>query len=215
MLSNHSAPTRPSQIAVLLSCAFFSIPLFATTLIGMDIDDVAKKAEIVFEGEVIQSQAQLDSNSGIINTYITFRIVDLVKGGFSGDSIELKFAGGELNGEIVEVSGSTLPKLGESGIYFVESTSADMLNPLMGWSQGHFLIKNEGGSRKVHTVDDNPVTQIQSVSAIPLVIKAPNKLIQDNEGIAAGVTVRSRALTNIEALSADDFKRQILDMLKN
>jgi hypothetical protein len=215
MLSSHSAPTRLGQIAVLLSCVLFSIPLLATTLIGMDIDDVAAKAEIVFEGEVIQSQAQLDSSSGIINTYITFRIIDLLKGGFTGDSIELKFTGGELNGEIVEVSGSILPKLGESGIYFVESTSADMLNPLMGWSQGHFLIKTEGGSRRVHTVNDNPVTQIQSVSAIPLVIKAPNKLIQDNEGIAAGVTVKSRALTNNQALSADDFKRQILDMLKN
>tara|TARA_B110000093_G_scaffold98558_1_gene106039 strand:+ start:362 stop:907 length:546 start_codon:yes stop_codon:yes gene_type:complete len=181
----------------------------------MDIDDVAAKAEMVFEGEVIQSQAQLDSSSGIINTYITFRIIDLVKGDFNGDSIELKFTGGELNGEIVEVSGSTLPKLGESGIYFVESTSADMLNPLMGWSQGHFLIKTEGGRRTVHTVNDNPVTQIQSVSAIPLVIKAPNKLIQDNEGIAAGVTVKSRALTKNQALSADEFKRQILDMLKN
>jgi hypothetical protein len=215
MLSNLGAPTRFGQITALLSCALFSIPLLATTLIGMDIDDVAEKAEMVFEGEVIQSQAQLDSNSGIINTYITFRIIDLIKGGFSGDNIELKFAGGELNGEIVEVSGSTLPKLGESGIYFVESTNADMLNPLMGWSQGHFLIKTEGGRRRVHTVNDNPVTQIQSVSAIPLVIKAPNKLIQDNEGIAAGVTVQSRALTNNQALSADEFKRQILDMLNN
>ena len=215
MLSSHSAPTRLGQIVVLLSCALFSIPLLATTLIGMDIDDVAAKAEMVFEGEVIQSQAQLDSSSGIINTYITFRIIDLVKGDFNGDSIELKFTGGELNGKIVEVSGSTLPKLRESGIYFVESTSADMLNPLMGWSQGHFLIKTQGGRRTVHTVNDNPVTQIQSVSAIPLVIKAPNKLIQDNEGIAAGVTVKSRALTKNQALSADEFKRQILDMLKN
>jgi hypothetical protein len=90
-----------------------------------------------------------------------------------------------------------------------------MLNPLLGWSQGHFLIKSEGGQRRVHTVSDNPVTQIQSVSAIPRAIKAPIQLIQDNEGIAAGVTVRSRKLAGNQALSVADFKRQILDLIKN
>lgn len=196
-------------------CALFSISATATTLMGMDIDDIAERAELVFEGEVIDRQAQLDSNSGIINTFVTFRVIDLIKGDLSGNNLELKFAGGELNGEIVEVSGSTLPKFGETGIYFVESASRDMLNPLLGWSQGHFLIKTEGGQRRVHTVSDNPVTQVQSVSAIPSTIKAPSQLIQDDEGIAAGVTVRSRTLAGNQALSVGDFKRQILDLIEN
>jgi hypothetical protein len=201
---------------IVTSCsALFSISALATTLMGMDIDDVADRAELIFEGEVIDSQAQLDSNSGIINTFVTFRVIDLIKGDFGGNNLELKFAGGELNGEIVEVSGSTLPMMGEAGIYFVESASRDMLNPLLGWSQGHFLIKSEGGQRRVHTVGDNPVTQIQSVSAIPLAIKAPKLLIQNNEGIAAGVTARSRTLTGNQALSVADFKRQILDLIRN
>lgn len=196
-------------------CALFSIAAAATTLMGMDIDDIAERAELVFEGEVIDSQAQLDSNSGIINTFVTFRVIDLIKGDLSSSNLELKFAGGELNGEIVEVSGSVLPRLGETGIYFVESANRDMLNPLLGWSQGHFLIKTDGGQRRVHTVSNNPVTQIQSVSAIPSAIKAPNQLIQDNQGIAAGVTVRSRALVGNQALSVDDFKRKILDLIEN
>lgn len=196
-------------------CALFSTSALATTLIGMDIDYIAERAELIFEGEVIDRQAQLNSNSGIISTYVTFRVIDLIKGDLSGSSLELKFAGGELNGDIVEVSGSTLPKLGETGIYFVESASKDMLNPLLGWSQGHFLVKAEGGQRRVHTVGDNPVTQVQSVSAIPPAIKAPQGLIQDDEGIAAGVTVRSRTSTGNQALSVDNFKRQILELIEN
>lgn len=197
-------------------CTLFSISAAATTLMGMDIDDIAERAELVFEGEVIDTQAQLDNNSGIINTFVTFRVVDLIKGDLSsGNNLELKFAGGELNGEIVEVSGSVLPTLGETGIYFVESASKDMLNPLLGWSQGHFLIRTDGGQRRVHTVGNNPVTQIQSVSTIPSAIKAPTHLIQDNEGIAAGVTVRSRTVVGNQALSVDDFKRQILDLIEN
>lgn len=202
-------------VIVTSCCALFSISTLATTLMGMDIDDIAQRAELIFEGEVIDRQAQLDSNSGIINTFFTFRVIDLIKGDLGGNNLELKFAGGELNGEIVEVSGSTLPMMGEAGIYFVESASRDMLNPLLGWSQGHFLIKSEGRERRVHTVSDNPVTQIQSVSAIPRAIKAPNQLIQDSEGIAAGVTVRSRTLTGNQALSVADFKQKILDLIKN
>ncbi|MFT6093353.1 MAG: hypothetical protein ACJA2Q_001249 [Pseudohongiellaceae bacterium] len=202
--------------AIIISCcALFSNSTLATTLMGMDIDDIAQRAELIFEGEVINIQAQLDSSSGIINTFVTFQVIDLIKGDLGGSNLELKFSGGELDGEIVEVSGSTLPMLGEAGIYFVESTSRDMLNPLLGWSQGHFLIKNEGGQRRVHTVSNNPVTQVQSVSAIPRAIKAPNLLIQNNEGIAAGVTTRSRTLAGNQALSVADFKQQILDLIKN
>lgn len=201
------------RLLSLLGSLCWSFCASATTILGMDIDEVAQQSEMIFEGEVIQSQALEDTASGIINTYVTFRVTDLVKGDFAGDSLELKFAGGELNGQIVEVSGSTLPKLGEMGIYFVESISEDMLNPLLGWSQGHFILKNENGERRVHTVNENPVTQIQSVAEIPLAIKAPVELIQDKEGVAAGVTVQTRALTTVNPMTADEFKRQIRGML--
>ncbi|MFK7862600.1 MAG: hypothetical protein AB8B95_00090 [Pseudohongiellaceae bacterium] len=203
------------HILALAGTLTLALSAHGTTIIGMDIDEVAQQAEMIFEGEVIQSQALEDTNTGIINTYITFRIIDLIKGDTVGENLELKFAGGELNGEIVEVSGSTLPRLGENGIYFVESVSEDMLNPLLGWSQGHFLINTEQGQRRVHTVSNNPVTQVQSVSNIPRSIKAPAELIQDDEGIAAGVTVQPRARSTSEALSADEFKRQIRTMFDN
>lgn len=206
--------SAPKILAATLAM-FFSFAIQATTIIGMDIDELAQRAEVIFEGEVIQSQALEDTATGIINTYVTFEVIDLVKGDSVGNTLELKFAGGELRGEIVEVSGSTLPKLGETGIYFVESVSEDMLNPLLGWSQGHFLVKTEGGERRVHTVSDNPVTQIQSVSNIPAAIKAPTELIQDKEGIAAGVTVQRRALTATKALTVDEFKRKIMEMAEN
>lgn len=190
-----------------------SAPVFATTLLGMDIDDVAARAEMVFEGEVIHHQAQRDS-TGIINTFLTFRILDLIKGDYSGETIELKFAGGKMDGEIVEVAGSSIPPLGEVGIYFVESASKNMLNPLLGWSQGHFVIKSDSGTRRVHTVGDQPVTQVQPVANIPVTIKAPQVLIQGKEGIAAGVSVSTSPLTSNEALSVDEFKRRIMDLIE-
>lgn len=211
MLYSSSAP----KILAVIALAFLPVAAQATTIIGMDIDELAKRAEFIFEGEVIQSHALENMSTGIINTYVTFNVIDLIKGDSVGNTLELKFAGGELNGEIVEVSGSTLPKLGETGIYFVESIHEDMLNPLLGWSQGHFLVKTENGERRVYTVGDNPVTQVQSVSNIPRTIKAPTALIQDKEGVAAGVTVQTRALTTNDAISVEVFKREIIEMVEN
>ena len=145
-----------SYSLIALLAIVYSTTGLATTILGMDIDKVAKDAEFVFEGEVILQETRQDSNSGIVNTYVTFAIVDVLKGDYSANTIELKFAGGTFNDQIVEVSGLVIPKEGEQGIYFVESTSRNLLNPLLGWSQGHFLIHEELGERSMRTVDQKP-----------------------------------------------------------
>jgi hypothetical protein len=186
----------------------------ATTLLGMDIDQIANQAELIFEGEVIERRAFQDSSSGIINTYITFRVVEVIKGSASGDMLELKFAGGEFAGDIVEVSGSVLPALNESGIYFVESATEDMLNPLLGWSQGHFTIATDEGERRVFSADSKPVIQVQPMSGVPPAIKAPRALIQGKDGVAAGVLTQSSALTVNQALTVEQFKQRIRGMIE-
>ena len=72
-------------------CLFAFSSASATTVLGLDIDKVVADAEFVFEGAVINSETRQDSNSGIISTYVTFQINDIIKGDYSGDSIELKF----------------------------------------------------------------------------------------------------------------------------
>ncbi len=188
---------------------------YGTTILTMDIDQLASNAEFIFEGSVIERESRPDSNSGIINTYVTFEIFDVVKGDYSADTIELKFAGGEANGRIVEVSGLTIPKLGEEGVYFVESTNRNLLNPLLGWSQGHFLIVDQFGERRITTVDARPVVQVQPVSAIPPVIKKPQRLIEGNGEVASGVTTEASPLMVDEALTVDQFKTRIRSLIGN
>ena len=172
--------TLPKDIFSILLCVYvtYATGTNATTILGMDIDEVANDAELIFEGEVILHETRQNSNTGIIHTYVTFTVHDVVKGDFSADTIELKFAGGTFMGQIVEVRGLKIPKEGENGIYFVESTSRDLLNPLIGWSQGHFIIEQELGERRVRTIDRQTVTDIQSVSSIPSVIKKPQAIIE-------------------------------------
>ena len=206
----------------LLACSFVSACLSfvagsagATTILGMDIDKLTADAEFIFEGEVVLTETRQDSNSRIISTYVTFNVVDVMKGDYDAASIELKFMGGVFDGRIMQVSGLKIPQLGEQGIYFVESTSRDLINPLLGWSQGHFIIIVDDGERRISTADEKPVTEVQGVSGIPVAIKKPPALIQGGGDAAAGVTTESSLILIRRALSVDEFKARIQDLMEN
>lgn len=187
----------------------------ATTILGMDIDKVAADAEFIFEGAVINSETRQDSNSGIISTYVTFQINDIIKGDYSGNSVELKFMGGVFNGQIVQVSGMRIPEMAEQGIYFVESMSRDLINPLIGWSQGHFIIVDDNGTRRISTAGNQPVLEVEAVSSIPRSIKKPLSIVEGNTDIAAGVMTETSPIMIERALTVEEFKSRITDLLPN
>lgn len=214
-LQRRSGGARYRLLATLL-CAFALLApswLSATTILGMDIDKVVADAEFVFEGVVINSETRQDGNSGIISTYVTFQIDDVIKGDYSGGSVELKFMGGVFNGQIVEVSGMRIPQMSEQGIYFVESMSRDLINPLIGWSQGHFIIVDDNGVRRISTAGNEPVLEVQAVSAIPAAIKKPLALAEGSTDSAAGVMTDSSPLMIQRALTVEEFKSRITDLL--
>ena len=210
--------THAKRLVVVLTC---SLCLFAfsfasaTTILGMDIDKVAADAEFVFEGSVINSETRQDSSSGIISTYVTFQINDIIKGDYSGESVELKFMGGAFNGQIVQVSGMRVPEMNEQGIYFVESMSRDLINPLIGWSQGHFIIVDDNGTRRVSAAGNQPVLDVEAVSSIPSSIKKPLSIAEGNTDIAAGVMTQTSSIMVERALTVEQFKSRIADLLAN
>lgn len=187
----------------------------ASTIRGIDVDQLVADAEFIFEGQVIHRETRQEQVSGLINTYVTFSVIDVIKGDYAGDSLELKFMGGVFNGQIVEVSGLVIPAEDEQGIYFVESLDTDMLNPLLGWSQGHYLIVEEGGERRMNTVDNKPVIDVQPVSNIPQAIKKPQSIIEGNADVAAGVMTESSNLQIERALSVEEFKSRIEALIGN
>ena len=201
---------------LILSILANSKSLFATTVLKMDIDQIAIKAELVFEGEVLLRESRREPNSGIINTYVTFSILDVIKGSYGANTIELKFAGGSIGNEVVEVNGLLIPVEGEQGIYFVESINRNLITPLIGWSQGHFIVQEENGRRIVYTVDNRPVTDIQSVSSIPPTIKKLSSVIKSDSDVATGVLVgeNQEVITLEEPLLVEELKSRVLEMIK-
>lgn len=215
VISSGTAAAKMLNACLGILCLLAFSSASATTILGMDIDKVAADAEFVFEGEVIYSETRQDGSSGIISTYVTFRIDDILKGEYSGDSVELKFMGGVFNGQVVEVSGMRIPKMSEQGIYFVESMSRDLINPLIGWSQGHFIIVDDNGVRRISTADEKPVLEVQAVSKIPRSIKRPLPLVEGDSDIAAGVMTETSPIMIQRALTVEEFKSRITDLIDN
>ena len=207
--------SRPSAFVAAIWISLSGFNLSATTILKMDIDEIVSEAELIFEGQVRVKETRQDANTGIINTFVTFDITDVVKGEFNGDNVELKFMGGSFNGEVVQVSGLTIPAEGEHGIYFVESLNRDLINPLLGWSQGHFIISDQDRKTQVRTVDNKPVIRVESVAEIPVTIKKARAISEGNNQVAAGVVTEVNPGRIDRALTVDEFKIRIKDLLEN
>lgn len=208
-------PLWVCSILSLLAIAYLSLASisFATTVMEMDIEKISNEAELIFEGEVILRETQ-QGNGNAINTYVTFRVDDVIKGD-SPSTLELRFLGGVHNGRITEVSGLRMPELGERGIYFVESVSRSLVNPLIGWSQGHYLIEEDSqGSRRVTSNNNRPITAIFPTANIPATIRKPPSTLGGTNDTAFGIMTESSAQTYERSISVDEFKQQIQNLIE-
>jgi hypothetical protein len=185
------------KVLLVLSIFSFGIPIvgLATTISSITVSTLANQSQLIFEGKVQSAEAfWLEER---IYTRVKFSILDVVTGDYRQESIELTFAGGTKDGKRLSI-GADIPKVGERGIYFVESLDTQLLNPLYGWSQGHFLIKNG----QVFAADQAAVVKVERTTKT-------TDLISDN--VADGIYTSNRA-PKIRSLSVEEFKSQIRDL---
>ena len=204
----HHCAAGKTLVSVLMSYLLLVSPLWATTILGMNIDEVAQGAELIFEGEVVEHNVR-ENAAGMIVTYVTFRIEELIKGEYDEPLLELKFTGGRLGGQIMEISGLRIPSPNEEGIYFVESVNRNLVNPLLGWSQGHYLIYEESGERRVSTVNDRPDADVLSTRSVPIALRKPVSVIDGDTDPATGVVASNDTPGPDQALTTESFKAKI------
>lgn len=177
----------------------------ATSIRSMSLNETAIDAEFIFEGQVLESETRWNSNHSDIATFVTFSVKEVLKGQYEKETIVLRFAGGEVGEDKIVYQGIVYPPVGESGIYFVESLSQKLINPLVGWSQGHFKLRADANSTTVMTNRDKPV---MSVAPIGSSKKSTATIISD--GSATGLELGK---VQQSGMSKTDFKRAIKSML--
>jgi hypothetical protein len=171
------------------------------------LSDLAKKAEFIFEGQPVSRTVEALPDGQGARTCFTFKVIEAVAGRHLGSTVRLCFFGGMVGNRGFGVSDLNMPVVGEHGIYLVESTGQAMLNPLIGWDQGHFLVaKDKAGTFRITTADHRRVTGLGPEAAKPTAT-AP-EITSPSGAAAAGVMVDSQ--TDLSgAVSRDDFIEEL------
>jgi len=175
---------------------------FASSILEVSINQLVHKSASIVEGEVVSINPEM-SIDGQIYTYVDFLILDTLSGSLNvGETITLRFTGGTANGLTLNI-GSTIPSVGEHGIYFIESINVPLMNPLYGWSQGHFRVQPNG---HILAGNDQVVVGINNHSTHE---KSPMKT---STGLAKGVITRPNKATLSLPITLDQFKSRINDI---
>ena len=177
----------------------------ATSVRQVTVQEMIDACEFVFEGRVVEISPRMAPDGSKISTYITFEIIEIIKGNHPGGRIELSFLGGTVGDLTLAISEMHMPELGEKGIYFVESLGRRQVHPFYGWDQGHFLIKTgSDGAERVTTRSRKPVLGLDSGQ-----IRNLNSL---SSGVASGVSISDES--DRGGITVIQFKQSLRDMMR-
>lgn len=207
-----SLPARLALLLTLLSCASGAFRVHASTVLEMPFADILAHAELVFEGHVRDRESHRASD-GLVYTTVHFDVLDVVKGDFRGSVLALSFLGGEVDGQHLQVTDMVMPEVGETGFYFVETLTRAQVNPLVGWSQGHFLVETQADGRAgVLTATHAPVLGLPQPD-LPVSVQGMGV---SSKGVAKGVVVTQALVAPAvaRALSPEQFKASVRAMLE-
>ena len=183
-------------------------PVLASSVRELAFEEVVSLSALVFEGQVLGRETR-QLRDGSIHTFVRFRVLEVIKGSYAGEEIELSFLGGSIGGRTLQVSDLHMPGLDESGIYFVESLTQAQVHPLVGWDQGHFLLAAQSGGAAI-------VTTAEHLPVVALDAGAAPQAMSLSTGVAKGVMVRSgrgAAAALSRPMSVDEFKQSVREIV--
>ena len=191
----------------LLLLSTLSPAVGAATLQRLQLTYMLHQAELIFEGQVVRTETRWSSDRRSIWTYITFEIVEIIKGEWLDTDMTLAFLGGTVGDTSLQVPGLRYPNADERGIYFVESARGRQVNPLLGWHQGHFIIRpDSSGVARVLTSGLRAVNEFDSASSNEP--ETSKRLLTEDHPL--GLLVSSRAA---HAMAASHFKQGLRSRL--
>ncbi|MEY4642156.1 MAG: hypothetical protein RLZZ227_2150 [Pseudomonadota bacterium] len=119
---------------------------FGTTLAALSFEELVTESDLVFSGTV--DAVSVITEGDVVYSIVQFSIDSIVKGESPGEVLALRFLGGSVGALTTEVAGQFIPARGARGVWFVDDTTRELVNPLTGWTQGYFaFIDSADGSQ--------------------------------------------------------------------
>ena len=202
---------RAFLIALLMMTGRFAD---AASIREVSMDEMLQQSQFVFEGMVTGVETA-KSTQQRIHTYVTFEIMEIIKGEYSYSTITLRFLGGTVDDVTMVVSDMRLPQEGERGIYFVESLERFQVNPFYGWSQGHFIVeRDDAGIERVTTNKRLPVRGVMDYMPDQLMTSGEERKQALSKGIVRDLVVGYEGESDT-AMTVGEFKRVLYKKLGN
>ncbi len=196
-------PDRLRQLLMAVMLSIAAIPGAATSIRQFTFAELSDHASLIIEGKVIAAVAREDGLGGGIGTYVRIRVLDRIKGPDVGPEVELRFAGGTVADRTLQFADMVIPKPGETGVYFVESVDAYQINPLVGWSQGHFveIADAQVGLRRVYTSDGRAILGIAGGPGAQ-----QQQMLSGSHGTVLDMQVAKKRGRSSQAMNSTEFK---------
>ena len=143
-----SAFRRKKLLACLLvACACAGGSLSATTLVPADFAQMARESELIVRGTVVQVDGQRTGARQTIESVITLRVSDTIKGTAVAETV-FRVPGGKVGPYRRVMVGAPQFSLGDEVILFLKGRAPAIAMPY-GLSQGVYRVSRTGGTSLV------------------------------------------------------------------
>ncbi len=163
----------------LLALALFAVSSArATTVIPPTFEQLVSQAELIFQGTVTEVKSIWigEGAQRHIQTYVTFKIEDAVKGE-PGATYTISLLGGTVDGQTMEVTDAPQFKVGDRDVLFVEHNGEQFV-PLVGINNGRFHVRHDPQSGRdfIHTGEGKPLSDVAKLGRGEQTAAAANAL---------------------------------------
>jgi hypothetical protein len=176
--------------AFLLAAAAW--PAGAASVLPVSLDHLVDNSAVVFEGTCVGNRTERDEGTGLVVTYTTFSVRDVIKGQ-AGSVHEIKQVGGQVpgSGMAFRVDGVPTFAVGESYVVFLAGVSTAGFSSPIGLSQGRFAVSHEAAGKTVSNGRDFR----EMTAGMPAVLLP--------------ASMAKAAATPVRQLGLDDFKQLV------
>jgi hypothetical protein len=197
---------RSGRLAILCFALLLVVPVRATVLLNLSIEELVAQSMLIVEGEVTGSEIVAEGDQ--IRTLLTLKIDGTIKGAVTGDSIVLGFLGGTAGNITLEVSGQFIPATGESGIFFINDHLSEQVNPLTGWYQGFFPVNVGSDGEALLNLNARPDLLLANAGDDPRVRKLLDLGMSEQQVIARYPEYQRFTVADFKAALAEIIRQQ-------
>ncbi len=142
--------SRILKLAALLLAAAASLHSGAASVLPVSLDHLVDTSAVAFEGTCVGNRTERDAGTGLVVTYTTFSVREVLKGEVASVH-EIKQVGGRLpdGGPEFRVDGVPTFAVGESYVVFLAGVSQAGFSSPIGLSQGRFAVSHGAAGKTV------------------------------------------------------------------